>query len=135
MSPILRRITAGPITIVFKPMAAAVRMTDAATENLFNLLPAFPDFSKLRTNPAGFDRHHDRLHGADLLIRDAFLLGDAKIGLHSGVTRSRHCGREVDQQRGLLIEDLVVAGGFVELTKSLVLFFWRHHALLPPVPM
>jgi hypothetical protein len=135
MSPILRRITAGPITIVFKPMAAAVRMTDAATENLFNLLPAFPDFSKLRTNPAGFDRHHDRLHGADLLIRDAFLLGDAKIGLHSRITRCRHRGCEVDQKGSLLIKDLVVSGGFIELTKGPVLFFRKHHALLPPVSM
>ena len=96
---------------------------------------SIPDFSKLRPDPAGFDRHHDRLDGADLLIRDAFLPGDAKIGLHSRVARSRHCGREVDQQRGLLIEDLVVSGGFVELTKGIVLFFRKHHALLPPVSL
>jgi hypothetical protein len=30
--------------------------------------------------------------------------------LHSRITRGRHRGREVDQQRGLLVEDLVVPG-------------------------
>ena len=97
---------------------------------LFTVVSAFPDLPELRADPAGFDRHHDRLHGPNLLVRNSLFPGDAKIGFHSRITGCRHRSCEVDQQRGFLIEDLVVAGGFVELTKGPVLFFWKHRALL-----
>jgi hypothetical protein len=91
--------------------------------HLFGVFSAIPDLSELRPDPAGLNRHHDRLNGTDFLIRDPFFPGDAKIGLHSRITRRRHRGREMDQQRRFLIEDLVVTGGFVELAKGPVLFF------------
>ena len=97
-------------------------MTTAATTTiLFSFLSSRPDLPELCPDPAGFDRHDDGLHGADLLIRDAFFPGDAKIRLHSRIASRCHRGRKVDQQRRLLIEDLVEAGGFVEFAKRLVL--------------
>ena len=36
----------------------------------------------------------------------------------------------MDQQRRLLIENLVISGGFVEFAERLVLFFWKHRSLL-----
>ena len=79
-------------------------------DGLLNALAAVPHLPELRTDPSSFDSHHNRLYGADLLIRYTFFPGDAKIVLHSRITRGRHRGREVDQQRGLLVEDLVVPG-------------------------
>ena len=84
-------------------------MTAAMTENLPSFHSTFPDLSELCANSAGFDRHHDRLHGADLFVRDALFPGDPKIRLHSRIASSCHGGREVDEQGRLLVENLVVA--------------------------
>jgi len=91
---------------------------------------AFSHLSKLCPNTTRLDCHHDRLHGADLLIADAFFPGHAKIVLHSWIARGRHRGCKVNHQCGLLIQDVVIPGGLVELTKRLVLFFGKHRALL-----
>ena len=139
-----------PSAALFAHLARTLRTDHSEPRNLLNVLGnrlwqklpgpisisvlfAIPDFSELRADPSGLDRHHDRLDGPNLLVRDALFPGDAKIVLHSRIARGRHRGREVDQQRGLLIEDLVVTGGFVELAKCPVLFFWKHRALLSRV--
>ena len=84
-------------------------MTPAVLVESLSISTSLPDLSKLCPHAPGLDRHHDRLHGADLFIRDALFPGDAKIGLHSRVTGGRHCGREVDQEGRFLVEDLVIA--------------------------
>ena len=139
-----------PSAALFAHLARTLRTDHSEPRNLLNILgnrlwqklralisisvlSAVPHLSKLRTDPAGLDRHHDRLDGADLVIRDALFPGDAKIVLHSRIARGRHRGREVDQQRRLLIEDLVVTGRFVEFAECPVLFFWKQRALLSRV--
>ena len=100
---------------------------------LVSIAASFSRFTKLRPDPAGFDRHHDRLHRADLLIGHPFFLGHAKIVFHSRVAGHRHGGGEMDHQSRFLIEDFVVSGRFVELSKRLVLFFRKHWDLLSVV--
>jgi DNA-binding transcriptional ArsR family regulator len=79
-------------------------------------------FAELRLHPSRRDRHHDGLDGADLVVRVSFLPGDAKVVPHSGVAAEGQRRGQMDHQRRLCVEGLVVARRAVELREGPLLF-------------
>ena len=86
-----------------------------------------PHLSKLGANLSRRNRHYDGFHCSNLLIREALLLGNAKVMLHSRITAQCHSRSEMDQKGLSRLEYLIVSNCIMEVFISLLLCFWKHH--------
>jgi hypothetical protein len=81
-------------------------------------------FTKLRINSATRNGHYYRLHGPELIIGYPLFLGHAKLMLHSRIAVNSHRRSHVDHERGLRLQNLVIASRIIKLVKSLSLLLW-----------
>ena len=94
------------------------------------VFPAGSYVLELCLNSSRGDSHDDCLRCADFFLRYPFFLGNAKVPLHSGITRKRHGRTDVKQQCRLWIQNLVLPGRFVEPAKGHPLIFREHYLVL-----